>query len=94
MTGALIVILALLMVLDWLQTLTIARNPHLWWERNPFLGRHPSVHRVHTHFALTGAGLALLVWLLPEPFAVPLLACMLVAEAICVINNHRLGIRP
>lgn len=40
-----------LLLVDWLQTRSIARNPRDYVELNPILGPHPTVGRVNTHFA-------------------------------------------
>ena len=37
--------------MDWGQTLEIARHPQQWYERNPVLGRHPSVGQVHAYMS-------------------------------------------
>lgn len=39
---------------DWSQTRYIARHPKEYHEVNPVLGRHPSVGKVNTYFAVTG----------------------------------------
>lgn len=53
--------------LDWGQTRYIARNPDLFYERNPILGDHPSVGRVNTYFALTAiAHYGVSQWLSPS----------------------------
>lgn len=45
-------------VVDWGQTLDIARQPERFHERNPFLGKHPSVGEVNAYAS---------VWLLLHP---------------------------
>jgi hypothetical protein len=88
-----IVALAPLLVIDWLQTLQIALNPNRWYERNPLLGRNPPVWRVHLHFSLA-CWLVVGLVLLPGWWAPGALAAFAAMEAICVVNNYRLGIKP
>lgn len=88
-----------LLVLDFLQTLTIARDPTRWAELwNWFLGAHPSVQRVALYF---GGVLALYtaaaVYLEPHghPLGAAGLALVIICiEAACVIKNYRAGIKP
>lgn len=95
MRHILLVAMLVLLVIDWRQTLVIARNPQRWYERNPALGEHPSVARVNAWFALMAAGVLGIAWLcrgLPDVFVV-FASTVVVAEVICVVNNWRLGIR-
>ena len=41
----------LVLILDWLQTRAIAKNPSLFYEMNPILGKHPTIGRVNVYFA-------------------------------------------
>ncbi len=95
-TILLLVALAILLAIDWLQTLTIARNPGRWRELNPLLGEHPSVARVNAWFAfvaLLAAAFCWRMWDLPQVIACAA-AALAVAEGACVVNNFRKGIRP
>lgn len=85
-------VLVVLLVIDWQQTLRIARDPARWQEMNPFLGPHPSVRKVHAWFALcTGVGVTAF-WLLPPTPAFVGALIWTVAELACVVNNHRVGL--
>lgn len=89
----LVALYIVLLVIDWRQTLTIARNPERWYETNPILGRHPSVLRVNVWFAIVlTAGLCAMA-LLPT-FCLLIVAVGAVVEGYFVFNNFRLGIRP
>lgn len=84
------------LALDWLQTLSIARNPAQWAEINVILGKHPTVARVCWYFGVCAVLVVLLTWLLWW-YALPGLAlglCVLVAifEAGVVWRNFRLGL--
>lgn len=80
-----------LTAVDYLQTMTIARNPQRWYETNPLLGRHPSPGQVTLHFlgsiALTGT----IMHFFPES-RLPLAVGFTVMEGAMVTRNHRLGI--
>jgi len=89
-TGPLIV-LAILLAIDWRQTITICRTPgrrEVWIEK--IIGVYPKEHRVHQWFGAcaVAAGLAAYAfpwWVLIAPIAV---------ETAAVINNYRAGIKP
>ena len=85
-----------MLVLDWLQTLWIARNPNLTWEINIILGKHPSVSRVCLYFAICIAivlAVALALWWFTYYLAAVII-CYVIAlfEAVVVWRNHKLGI--
>jgi len=82
---------------DWRQTLNIAeqRNPdgsYAWHETNPLLGRHPSVGRVNTHYAISAIGVAALAHYLPNRYRKPFLTGAVVFEVAIVARNYNLGI--
>jgi hypothetical protein len=98
MTLALLVLLLALLVIDWRQTLVIAR-PGGWVEGwNPVLKRlidRYSYAGVHGWFAFVLALCAVGAWLLWADPALPWLAGVCCAlQAAPVIHNWRLGIRP
>ncbi|HUG79505.1 MAG TPA: hypothetical protein VML57_18645 [Burkholderiales bacterium] len=43
-----------MLIADWRQTRQIARAPDRYFERNPILGKHPSVGRVDTYMLTAG----------------------------------------
>ena len=55
-------------IADWTQTLHIARNPGIYYETNPHLGRHPSEGRVNSWFAGCIALNAAIAAALPHPY--------------------------
>ena len=74
-----------LILADWSQTLTIARDP-CYCEGNPLLGRHPSVGRVNTYFGLvTVANLAALA--LPKTPRRVWYGAVIVIELVAVARN-------
>lgn len=82
-----------LTAIDWGQTRIIARNPDLWYERNPFLGEHPSVGRVDKYFAVTFLVTTGISIALPQKYRRWYLGSMIVYEAAFVFHNQQLGIR-
>lgn len=98
MADAALILLLLLVVIDWRQTLTIAteRNDDgsfRWHELNPLLGRHPSRGRVHAHFGIGAVLLALLAYLLPVEYRQTFLVAACAIEGLIVARNHVIGIR-
>jgi hypothetical protein len=74
-----------LIVADWSQTLTIARDP-CYCEGNVLLGRHPSAGRVNTYFGLvTAANLAALA--LPKTPRRVWYGAVIVIELLAVARN-------
>lgn len=87
----------LLTVADWAQTIVIARNPLVWSEMNPILGRHPSPGRVHAYFTLCCllvlAGAVGLWWYGQIVLLCFLAVALAVMEDYWVRHNWRNGIR-
>jgi hypothetical protein len=55
--------------LDWQQTRwMLTRSPARFYETNPVLGQHPSIHKLDAMVGAAVAGHALVAFLLPEPF--------------------------
>jgi hypothetical protein len=80
-------------VIDWQQTLVIARNPGRWSERNLVLGQHPTVGRVNVYFAVALVAIAAVAAVVPLPWAIALLAAVAGVEGWCVVHNYRGGVR-
>ena len=101
---AALIVLALLLILDGLQTVTIAREPLLWRERNPVIRGFMRLaekfhflpeHGVVLYFTLASLVIfGLAVILHKHPAFWLWVGGMAGLELLCVINNHRLGIRP
>lgn len=90
---ALFIVGTVLLVIDWGQTRHIARNPDRFFEKNPFLGLHPSINMVNAYFAfwvIFNAALVLILegWLLLA-YQIGLIAVQLMVT----INNRRIGIK-
>lgn len=79
--------------LDWGQTKTIALNPDKYYETNPILGRHPSIGKVNTYFAVTALIVPTLAHFLPEWRSEILLVWVGVEAAVTSRNRFVLGIK-
>lgn len=77
---------------DWLQTLTIARNPERFYETNKVLGEHPSVSDVNRYFLSTAIGHALISHILPPTAARVWQGATITMQLGYVQQNHQLGI--
>ncbi len=97
MSAVLLAILLGLLVIDWRQTLVIAQ-PGGWYERNPaivWLAERYGAAGVHSWFALVIACALAAFWLLQGDAWLPWLVGLCCAiEAVPVISNYWLGIRP
>lgn len=95
MSTDLIILLAVaLLIVDWAQTLRIAREPERFREAwNLILPPHPSVLQVHLWFAFVALLFGIALWLLPWVW-LPLGLVGCVIEGACVVNNLRNGLKP
>lgn len=84
---------ATLHIIDWGQTRHIAKNPELFHENNPILGKHPSVGKVNTFLALTLAGHVAVARLLPKKARRVWQVVWIGVEASCVAHNASIGIK-
>ena len=78
--------------MDWAQTRHIARNPDVWAEMNPLLGKHPDIARVNRHFALGILAGAALAHYFPQ-YRMAGLKTLFVIEAFVAGRNAYLGVR-
>jgi hypothetical protein len=80
-------------VIDYFQTMEIARNPQEWEEYNPILGKHPTTDEVTIYFityALVHAGVS---YILPDKYRVWFQGITFGYTISCVTNNMSAGIR-
>ena len=87
------VIYTTLHLADWSQTRTIAKNPDIYHEHNPFLGSHPSVHDVDNLFAMTLIAQFTIAHYLGHPARQWWQVAGIFLEAMMVANNRSIGIR-
>lgn len=81
-------------LLDYGQTLEIARNPDKWAEGNMLLPRHPSVTLVHQVFVSTLIIHTTLSWLIPAKYRLWWIGTVTGAECGAAYHNHGAGISP
>jgi hypothetical protein len=85
------------LVVDWLQTLCIAREPDRFYEVNVLLGKHPSAARVSWYFG--ACVLLLLVGAMSAywygAYRIGAVVCVLIAVFECgvTLHNRRVGVR-
>jgi hypothetical protein len=80
-------------VVDWGQSLDIAKRPDAYNEENFILGTQPSVRRVNTHFAVTAALHVAAVHVMPSSWRPVFQYLWIATEAGFVCNNYRIGLR-
>lgn len=88
-------------LIDWGQTVKIARHPEDYYESNPFLGRHPEERRVH-QWMISGAALhpivthilprKVSVWGYKIPLREPWQYVTIGMSLGCVVNNFSIGL--
>lgn len=94
----LLAMLFVLLLVDWLQTSIVARNPTRYYEENPFLGKHPTPSQVNRWFAFNiffaalGFGLFLFAGLWPIVIVVSVIYTLM--EIRCVVGNFLIGLKP
>jgi hypothetical protein len=79
-------------VMDWGQTISIAKDKVKWYETNPILGRHPSQGRVNLYFASTLIGQAAIAYILPKEWRRTWQIAWIGIEASYVYKNYKVGI--
>lgn len=93
---ALYMVLAILLLIDWRQTLVVAL-PGGWFEKwNPLLARlidRFGAAGVHAWFALVCVAAAIALYLVPEYRLVMVLTGIAI-ELAATVNNFSLGIKP
>lgn len=80
-------------VLDWGQTLEIARHPQDFYECNPLIGRHPSVGRVNTFMLASTVVHPLVSYALPKPYRTWWQMVTISVTTGLVANNYNIGLR-
>jgi len=80
-------------IMDWGQTLEIARHPEKYYELNPILGRHPGVGKVNTYFLITGIGHTLISAALPKKYRRIWQWFTIGIESSVVLHNFRIGLK-
>ena len=79
-------------VLDYGQTMHIARNPQDHFEYNPILGRHPSPAAVRNAFLIGAAIKIIIAEILPPRYRKVWLSGWTIGQGLMVLHNHGQGI--
>lgn len=82
----------ILHLIDWQQTLTIAREPDKYYEVNGIVGKHPSASRVNQYGAVSLLLHWTLSYTLSDKWAKSFQLSTLVIKTGCVLNNESIGI--
>jgi len=79
-------------IMDWSQTLHIARNSEKYYETNPILGEHPSTGRVNTYFAVTLLANTVIPMHLNKPYRNIWQGIWIINQYTYVQHNRRISI--
>ena len=80
-------------MIDYGQTLDIAKNPDRYHELNPILGRHPSVGRVHTYFVTSQILHPVISYCLPKKYRRAFQMISIGMSSGLAIHNYNVGLR-
>lgn len=78
---------------DWMQTRHIAKNPTLFSESNPLLGRHPSVSKVNKYFIATALMHTGISYALPPEYRKVFQYITIGVQAGYVTHNYNVGVK-
>jgi len=81
-----------LMMVDYFQTMEIARNPDKYHENNPILGEHPSEAEVTAYFLMSYAVTSGISIMLPDNFRPWWQYLIIGVEGGAVANNFSIGL--
>lgn len=79
-------------VIDWRQTLTIAKHPNSFSELNPLLDKHPTEFAVNRYFVISSITHAIIANYLPSKWRPTFQYITIGVEVTAVANNFKLGI--
>lgn len=80
-------------LMDWLQTRYISKNPDRYEEANPILGPNPSLEEVDRYFAVCLLGNTLIAYLLPQKLRIKWQVISLRMQLETVNHNYNMGIK-
>lgn len=81
-----------LCLVDWAQTLDIARHPDRYREAGCMLGHHPSVQRVNTWFPIGILAHPIITWAIPKSWRPLWQYPWIGIELQCTYGNRKAGI--
>lgn len=86
------ILLIAICILDWKQTLMIARNPDRFVELNPILGAHPTEDQVALYFTWVILLIVLLAALVPPQLLYYIFGICILVESWVVWRNRKIGL--
>lgn len=89
---ALAVTMSTLLIIDWGQTINIARDPS-YHEINPILGPHPSEQAVHTYMGTALVGAIAISHFFPSKYRALFMESVIALELPYVYNNYKIGLK-
>ncbi len=81
-----------LLVVDWGQTINIARGPS-YHEINPILGLHPSEQSVHIYMGVALVGTLAISHVLPSKYRTWFMGSVIALELPYIYNNYQIGLK-
>jgi hypothetical protein len=87
------VLMNLAILIDFGQTMHIAKNPDRFFEYNPILGRHPSKKAVKKYFLGAAILANTLYFALPHPYDKWYAAGVIILEVGCIGKNYSSGVK-
>jgi len=81
-----------LLIADWKQTLVIAKNPDMYYEKNVIIGKHPSEDKVNLYFGTCLLGNVLLPKLLTDKQQTYWYVGLIILESVVIRQNLQLGL--
>ena len=79
-------------VIDWGQTLNIAKHPQSLYETNQWLGKHPTEFEVNRYFVVNGIIHAIIANYLPSEWRKGFQYLTIGMEVNVVVTNFKLGV--
>ena len=78
--------------IDWLQTISAMKQPDIYHDNNPVMGKHPSLDKVDSYMAISAIGHLAISYLLPKEYRPYWHYLTIAISGTCVINNINVGV--
>lgn len=86
------ILMLTLIVIDWGQTLDIAKSKRKYKEKNPLYTKNPTTQEVNTKMAASLATAIIIHKLLDKPYKIWFANTIILTEIIMITNNHQIGL--
>ncbi len=80
-------------LVDWGQTLDIAKHPNQFNEINPIIGKHPSTSTVNTYMACSAISHALISYILPKKYRPYWQIGSIAVTSSLIYHNYSIGLK-